>query len=252
MPMTAETNPGPPPALQATEAAPGQVSARPFWWRPALLALAVGALLAVVYLSPLRAYTGDLHDLSGRIRSLGLLGPIVLSLSVALLVAVGLPRLLFCVIAGMALGFWSGLFWAQVGTLLGNYVLFCVAGTSGRCWAERYLTKRPRLYSLIREEGTWGVILARQIPVPGPVVNMVCGLLGVRHRHFLLGTAIGQLPEAIPCTLIGAGAIQSSSGKSAGLISLAVAVSILVWVAMRRWLSRQRLSESTSQTADCR
>jgi uncharacterized membrane protein YdjX (TVP38/TMEM64 family) len=237
--MTVEPEPAIPSRLEAAQPAQVVLGSKPSWRKIALLGLVVAVLLAVVYLSSLRAYLERLQEISAHVRSLGVLGPAVLTLGVALLVAVGFPRLLFCVIAGMALGFWSGLLWAQLGTLLGNYAVFLLASTTGRAWAEHYLAKRHRLQGLIREEGTWGVVVARQIPVPGLIINLACGLLGLRHWHFLLGTAIGQLPEAIPCTLIGAGALEASYAKSAGLISLAVVVSVLLWVGLRRSL-RQR------------
>lgn len=205
-----------------------------------ILAAVVGVLLAVVYLSPLRSYLGRWREISDSLRSLGLLGPAVLTLSVAGLVALGFPRLLFCVIAGMTFGFWAGLLWAQLGTLLGNYLVFLTARWWGREWAKRYLAKRNGLHDLLRREGASGVILARQLPVPGLLVNLTCGLLSIRHRHFLLGTLLGQLPEAIPCTLIGAGALQASFAKSVGAIGLAVAFAVVVWLGLRICLRRQR------------
>src|SRR5271166_2713857 len=122
----------------------------------------------------------------------------------------------------MALGFWSGMLWAQLGTLVGNYVLFIVARSAGRDWAERFLIQRGKLQAFLRLRGTLGVILARQLPLPGLVINLACALLPIRHRDFLFGTIVGQLPQAIPCTLIGAGALQASFKKSIGLIGLAV------------------------------
>lgn len=238
--MTAETQPSDAPCPQAAASAESEMEAKPAWRNIALLALGAGLLLAVVYLSPLRHYHGRLREVSEYLRSLGLLAPLVLTGSVAVLVAVGFPRLLFCVIAGMALGFWSGLFWTQVGTLLGNYAVFLVVRHSSGDWAQRYLSRRGRLDSLVREEGLAGAILARQLPLPGLLVNLACGLVGFRHRHFLLGTVIGQLPQAVPFTLIGAGMLQASFGRSMGLIALAVALAMVVWLALRYVLRRQR------------
>jgi uncharacterized membrane protein YdjX (TVP38/TMEM64 family) len=220
-----------PPAATAETGAEPEL--KPSWRKVLLLAVVVCGLLAVVYLSPLREYLGRLHELSDYLRGLGFLAPLVLTLSVAVLVAVGFPRLLFCVIAGMALGFWSGLLWTQLGTLLGNYAVFLMARYSAREWMRRYLSKRSRLQRLIRREVFAGVILARQLPVPGLLVNLGCGLLAVRHRHFLVGTAVGQLPEAIPCTLIGAGVLGASFAKSVGAIGVAVVLAVAVWLGLR-------------------
>lgn len=217
---------------------------KPPWRRLAILAAVVAVLLGIASFSPFGDYLGRLREASDRLRGMGLMAPLVLTLGVAALVALGFPRLLFCVLAGMALGFWSGLLWAQLGTVLGNYALFLAARFVGHDWALRALAHRGRrLRDLVREEGVVGVILSRQLPVPGLLVNLACGLLPLRHRQFLIGTLIGQLPEAIPCTLIGAGVIGGSFKKSAGLIGLAVAVSLVAWIALRLFIKRQRAAE---------
>ena len=211
----------------------------PPWRKMALLAAVVAALLAIVYLSPLRAYLGHARDLSESIRRLGLLAPLAMTLGVAALVAVGVPRLLFCFISGMAFGFWWGLLWAQLGTLLGNYVMFMLARRGAHNWAQQYLSRRGRLHDFIRQESIAGVILARQLPLPGLVINLACGLLPLRHRDYLLGTLIGQLPQAVPATLLGAGTLQTSFLHSTGLIALAVVCALALWLALR-WLLRAR------------
>ena len=216
-------------------------ASKPPWRKFVVLAAVVAALLALVYLSPLRQYLGRLREISDHLRALGWLAPLVLTFSVAGLVALGFPRLLLCVVAGMTLGFWSGLLWAQLGTLMGNYVLFLAARYFLHDWAMGVLAHRHRgLYDLVRQDGVAGVILARQLPVPGLLINLACGLLPLRQRQFILGTIIGQLPEAIPCTLIGAGALGDSLKKSVGLIGLAVAVAVLAWFALRWFTKRSR------------
>jgi uncharacterized membrane protein YdjX (TVP38/TMEM64 family) len=223
----------------------GEVVAALPWGKILVLALVVLALLGIVYLSPLRDYLSRVREVSDSIKRLGLFGPLVLTGSVAVLVAIGFPRLLLCVISGMALGFWSGLFWAQFGTLLGNYAVFLLVRLHGRGWAERYLSTHGGLAGLVRRKGIIGVILARQVPVPGLLINLACGLLPLRHRDFLIATAIGQLPEGIPCTMIGAGIIAASFGKSAGTIGLALVLAVLMgtWL---QWFLRRRTSQDPS------
>ncbi len=237
--MTTGVDPTDQPLLAGANDDSVEPEAGPPWRRIAFLAVLLVVLLGTVYLSPLRGYLGRLEELRDTIRGFGLLAPLVLTVGVAVLVALGFPRLLFCVIAGMALGFWWGLLWTQLGTLLGNYALFLVARWGGGEWVRRYVARRSRLASLIHEEGILGVILARQLPVPGMLVNLAFGLLSLRHRHFILGTLIGQLPEAIPFTLIGAGVVKASLAKSAGLVGLAVALAALVWFGLR-WFARKR------------
>ncbi len=210
--------------------------AKPAWRGVVLLMVIVGLVLAIAYLFPSHLSRGRLQEISDQIRSFGLVAPLILTLGVALLVGLGFPRLVFCAIAGMALGFWQGLLWAQLGTLLGNYGVFLLARRGARDWAQRYLSKRGKMHKLIRRESISGVILARQLPLPGMIVNLGCGLFPIRHRDYLLGTIIGQLPAAIPCTLIGAGALQASPAKSAGMITLAVIAAVVAWAGLRRLL----------------
>ena len=214
---------------------------KPPWRNIVALAIVVAALLALVYLSPLRAYLGRLQEISDYVRGLGWLAPVVLAAGVAILVGAGFPRLLLCGIAGMALGFWSGLLWAQVGSLLGNYFVFLLVRLGCQEWAQQYLAKRGKLHDLVRQKGISGVVLARQLPAPGILINLACGLLPIRQRDYLIGTLIGQLPLAIPCTLIGAGALQKSSEKSLWVVGVGVALAVLAWGGLRyavRWLKR--------------
>lgn len=226
-----------PPAIP--DASAGEMEARQSWRNILWLAGGVAVLLAIVYLTPLRHYLGHLREVSQYVRSLGVLGPLLFTLAVAFLAPVGAPRWAICWIAGMAFGFWLGLLCAQVGTLMGSYATFLVTRWGGRVWAQHYLSKRGRLQALVRREGVAGVILARQVPLPGVFINLACGLFSVRHRDFILGTVVGQLPQAVPCVLIGAGTLQASYRQSLGAITLAVVAAAVGWLALR-WLIRRR------------
>ena len=217
-----------------------EVEVKPPLFKALTLAVVVVLLLCLVYFSPVGAYLSRLREVSDQIRSMGWFAPVAVTFGVAVLVAAGFPRLLFCGIAGMALGFWHGLVWAQLGTLIGNYLIFLLVRAGGGEWGRRYLSTHGG-FKLIESDGIVAVLLARQLPVPGLLVNLAFGLSRLKHRHFLIGTAIGQLPEAIPCTLLGAGAVQSSFAKSAGIAGLAVLVLAALWIGLR--LAMRRLKK---------
>lgn len=212
-----------------------------------LLAALVGAL-ALVYFSPLRESLTHVREISERIRQAGVWGPVVFTLGAATLVAAGIPRLLLCPIAGMALGFWAGLLWCQVGTLLGYYLVFLFVRWGGRGFVLRHWPGLTRWGGLAQRQGAPAVILARLLPIHGMGVTLLLGLSSVRHRHFLAGTFIGSLPEAIPCTLIGSGfggltaggALQTSFARSAGVITLAVLILAVIWIGLGLFARRSR------------
>jgi uncharacterized membrane protein YdjX (TVP38/TMEM64 family) len=129
--------------------------------------------------------------------------------------------------------------------LLGYYAAFCFIRWGGGDWVTH---RRPRLRAIadtIQDQGIVGVVLARQIPLHGTLINLCLGLSRVKHRHFLIGSAIGLLPEAIPVALVGAGIVKSSIKESAGVLGLAVIAFVLLWIgsgyALRR-LRNRRLS----------
>jgi uncharacterized membrane protein YdjX (TVP38/TMEM64 family) len=221
----------------------------PFWRKPAVLGAIVIVLLGLVYFSPLREYLSRWQEWARMLRRFGFWAPVIFTGAVMLLVSVGFPRLAFCFIAGSTFGFWQGLLWAQLGTLAGTYIVFLVARSKAD-WARNYVERRGSLKQFVRRQGIPGVILARQLPVPSLLINLACGLVSFKHREFLIGTVIGQLPEAIPCTLIGAGLLRASFAQSAGYIGLAVGVAVLLFLCVRRVRGRsQPATRSDSKVA---
>ena len=230
--------------LAATDAATGPSLARVervSLWKAGVLLAVLLALVAVLFLTPIRSLvSADLPRWSAALRGMGWTAPLVFMLAVACLVSVGVPRLLLCPLGGMAFGFWGGLVLSQAGTFIAYYALFLFVRWGGRGFVLRHRPKLAGFTDLVRRQGVPAVILARQLPLHGWLVNLVLSLTPVRHRHFLLGTAIGLLPEAIPCTLIGAGIAHGSAVQSAGFMVLAVVGLALVWIGFAVYVDRQK------------
>ncbi len=187
--------------------------------------------------------------MNDELANLGWMGPVAFVFLVAILVAVGVPRLLLCPAAGMAFGFWAGLLLSQAGTVLGYYVVFLFVRWGGRAFVLRHRPQLLRFTERIRHQGIPAVILARQLPVHGLLVNLVLSLSPIRHRDFLIGSAIGLIPEAVPCTLIGTGAAQASLARSAGLMVLAVVGLALAWAGFAAYTARQERRSRNDPTA---
>jgi uncharacterized membrane protein YdjX (TVP38/TMEM64 family) len=194
-----------------------------------LLLVLVGGL-AVIYLTPLRGYLTEVHRVSERLKHAGVAAPIVFVLAVAVLVAIGCPRLLLCPIGGLTFGFFWGLLWTQLGTILGFYATFLFVHWTGREFVLRKWPRLARFRPVVGRRGWLTVILVRQMPIGGFYINILLGLTPLRHSHFFLGTAIGILPEAIPATLIGSSASELSLGKSIAYVLIAVLCLVCVWI----------------------
>ena len=217
--------------------------------RMLLLAGVLAGAFAIVYFSPIRAWLKDVDRLRQAIGELGIWAYPACVLAVALLVACGVPRLVFCAVGGLILGFWWGFLLTTAGTTLGYYAVFLFVRWGGRDWVLHRWPKLRKWADLIHEQGIVGVILVRQLPIHGTLVNLCLGLSHAKHRHFLIGTIIGLIPEAAPITLVGAGLVKTSMSDSAKYLVIAAIAFAIVWIACGYALRVIRSSRATAALA---
>lgn len=215
----------------------GPESSRPpvHWGRPVVMCLVLAAALAVVYASPLRHYLEHVRDLKQSLADLGIAGPLLYMLAVFLLVAAGCPRLLFCPLGGMAFGVGFGLLWTQIPTLLGYYVTFLFVRWGGRGFSRHHWPRLDNATQCLEGRSWVAVFLMRQLPMPGVVVNLLLGLSPLRHRTFLLGTALGLLPQAVPATMIGKSFAHMSPEAGSLILGAAMILFLLAILGLRRY-----------------
>jgi uncharacterized membrane protein YdjX (TVP38/TMEM64 family) len=144
----------------------------------------------------------------------------------------------------MLLGFWPGLLLTQVGALLGYYAVFLLVRWGQPDWIIRRWPTVRRWADFVQDRGVGGVILARQLPLHGTLINLCLGLSRVKHRHFLLGSAIGLLPEAIPVALISAGLLKASLKDSAAYLAAGGIAFALLWIGFGYWLRALRAAQN--------
>jgi uncharacterized membrane protein YdjX (TVP38/TMEM64 family) len=68
----------------------------------------------------------------------------------------------------------------------------------------------------------------RQLPISGLIINFLLGLSPIRHSHFLIGTAFGILPAAIPFTLVASGMFKLTGRNTPLYMTAAVGIFLLV------------------------
>lgn len=211
-------------------------------------AVVVGVLVAV-HLSPIGAHLRSGPELRDRIRGMGALAPLVFMAAVAGLTAVGVPRLLFCVLAGATFGFAAGLLWVQVGTFFGYYVTFLLARWVGRDFVLRHARKLGRFARLLDRQSVWTVIMLRTLPMHGGLTNVFLGISSVGHVQFLVGTLVGTTLEAVAFTLIGSGVVQESFGAAMPYVGGALGVLVAAWLVLGSYLRRRRASTAGEGTS---
>ena len=188
-----------------------------------ILALGVAALLVVLHFTPLKEWLGDLQALKQQIQGYGWKAYLAFSAGTIAAIALGVPRLALCAVAGGLFGFVAGGLIALVSSLTGSWGAFQLARWAGRDWAERRLAgASTTLRKVLAKPSITSIFVARQLPVPGILINVMLGVLPTSQRTFLMGTAIGYLPST---------AIVALAGSSLGKESLAVAM-VQITIAM--------------------
>jgi len=211
------------------------INATPGGWRkyklvlkPLLVITCLVAGLLIVAVSPLKTYFRHVEVLQQHIQALGVWGTLIYMLVVFVCITIGMPRLLFCVIGGVAFGFVWGMIWTQIPTLAGYYVVFLFARWGGRDFVIRHWPKLAHMHKVFHRQAVPKIIVIRQLPISGVIINLFLGLSPISHFDFLAGTAIGLLPEAIPMTAVGSSALELTAGQelayAAGLLVLLVVV----------------------------
>lgn len=221
--------------------------------REASWLIVLAACLAIVYFSPLGEHLKHVREINDLLEGFGAMAVLIFIAACAVVIGVGFPRMLLYPIGGVAFGFWGGLIWTNVGVLIGGYGVFCYARWGGRNFIVRKWPRMGRVADFFGERSFKTVALLRLLPAPGFLTNVFLGITHIKHRSFLLGTAIGSIPPAIPATLIGSSVVQDDRQAQVLHITLAVIALIALWTFfsyyMRRSPKFRQLRESLADTS---
>jgi phospholipase D1/2 len=206
-----------------------------------VLALAVGALLAV-YLSPLHAalLPQGLAPLRRGLDAAGPLAPLLFGLGAAALVAMGAPRLWFAAAAGLLFGWFWGALLAQAATLLGCLLNFAWGRRLARDLRPRQRAPRlGRLLDAVARAPIATNVAVRLCPVGNCFAfNLLLAASTVSTRDFLVGTFLGTAPETLAFALFGGSAEEGSVRQALAGAGLMVALAVASFALARRWRRR--------------
>lgn len=241
-PLAAGGDESTPVELEAEAAASAGASGR----KILILAAVVALALLVVHLTPLRQYATDPDARAWKtaVQAAGWWGPLVYFAIATVLIAIGFPRLMFCMAAGTLFGFVMGSALGQFSSLFGSYATFVFARWGGREWVAHRIERNRHLRDLLRHPSLFSVFLVRQLPIAGIVPNLILGLTPVRHRVFLVGSFLGYLPSVVWVSLIGSGIGKATLAHALGQVTLAMlglgAVSMVAWYVRKKLIASAR------------
>lgn len=171
---------------------------------PVLLSLA--AISVLVQWSGL----GEMLDegwIDREVRGQGVSGELLFLGIGTLATAVGFPRQIISFMGGYAFGFMQGTLWAALATVLGCITTFIYARALGRTLlANRMGNRIAKVDAFVRDNPFTMTLLIRLLPVGSNVAtSLAAGVSSVAARPFLLGSAVGFIPQTAIFALVGSG-----------------------------------------------
>lgn len=181
-----------------------------FW-----LAIALLCVLLLCCFGPLQVLFNQ-SFLVAQLKSLGNWAVFLFVLVFALTTAVGVPGILFPIVAGAVFGLFWGAFWSVVGATLGAMGAFWVARYLLRDWTECRFGSHKALHRLnqaVTDAPLTFVLAVRFAPIsPFTVVNFLFGLTPISWVPYSAGTFIGIIPGTLAYTWVGVTGKQALQG----------------------------------------
>lgn len=211
------------------------------------LVFAVSALglLLVVRLTPL-AQLLDPQWVDAHIKAFGHFGAAVFVLLAGVLTAVGAPRQLLAFLGGYAYGFFWGFLLSLLGMSLGCLLSFSYARLMGRGFVQRRLGRRlRRLDDVLSQSPLSTTLMLRFLPFTNNLVtNLAAGVSNVGLGWFLLGSALGYMPQTVLFALLGTGIKVGQVWQVVLSIALFAASLVLAYVMLRKHRRLYKVVES--------
>jgi len=202
------------------------------------LFIIVIACTYLLYTLPLKELLNQSQQIKSWLVSTGYAAPLIFTLAAALLTVVGMPRLIFCTLAGAVFGFTWGFIFSHLGTLFGAYLTFIFARWSGREYVQAKFPKIIALSNSTQAKGWSSVLMMRQLPISGLYNDILLGLSEVSHTDFWIGSFLGFLPLGITATLIGAGSIQANLAELGQYLAIATCVFFVLTLSLKKILAQ--------------
>lgn len=176
--------------------------------------------------------------LDGQVEEAGRHGPVAFVLLAACACALGVPRQLAAYAGGLAFGFWAGMTLSLLAMVAGCVLDFAWARLVARRWVQRRLARggrAARVDAFLAANPFTATLTLRLLPVGNNLLlNLLAGVSGVAAGPFLLGSALGFVPQAAVFALLGGGVRVGQATQVAVAVALFAVSAGLGWMLLRR------------------
>lgn len=211
-----------------------------FLWRGLAFLASLLAIGYLVHLAGGREWM-DQAWIDREVAGHGVRGELLFLAAGALFTAVGLPRQVVAFFGGYAFGLAWGTVLALAASLLGALGAYLYAHGLGRpLLAPRLGGRARRLHDLLQAHPFSLTLLIRLLPVGSNLLaNLLAGLAAAPLGWFLLGSALGYLPQTLVFALAGSG-LELGNGWRIGLSVVLFVASGLLGVQLYRHYRQRR------------
>lgn len=210
------------------------------------LMLFIGAVVAVLYFTPLRSYLTRQQILHAAEQVRGLwYAPLILIVSYAIGCIFAVPASLFILAAGVIWGWLLGGTYAMIGGVLGATLSYLVGRFVGEGMLERFGAVGRRVAKQVDHAGFRSLLVLRLIPLfPFAVLNYGAGVARVQIVDFVLATALGLMPSNYVFAYSSDAIVRQTMTEGDALVRLAVVAGLVLCVVLVPMLIKRRVAPS--------
>ena len=222
--------------------------------RFAVFALIVGALAAVLLLTPASQYLERkaLADLLGRLRQ-AWWAPLALIASYLVIAPSGIPISPLIFAGGAVFGPLWGWVYNSIGSLLGAFASYGLARGLGKELVEHLAGERRmrRVEAMLERHGFWTLVGIRFMPIPFALANYGAALSGLRFGRFLLSTITGLVPSIFMWTYLYHALVSAATEERGALLrNTGLVIGMIALLILLRPLGRALLRRDRASTPD--
>ena len=219
------------------------------WLRFGLLVLLGATSLAILILSPANEYLVPERalELLETVRNFPYAPVIAIGLFV-LFGVMGAPLTPMILGTGAVFGFQLGFVLNYIGVILSASATFAVGRFLGYGFIRELFGDRlARIDGFLEDQSFWPVVRLRYVPIPFPITNYGCALIGVPMGKFVAATMTAYVPILLVWTYFASALLSVADGERVALIQkltvALLAMAALTFVPPRLAAWRRRRAE---------
>ncbi len=205
----------------------------------------IKGLVVIALFVSLGYLLGDLINedwIDQHVRNHGISGEILFVSVGVLLTGLGVSRQLIAFLGGYASGMVFGTELSMLATIGGCLLTYLVARFLARDYLLSHFSRMRRFDKFIHQYPFSMTLLLRLLPVGSNVlVNLAAGAAGVRPVPFIVGSAIGYIPQTLIFSLIGSGIGVDSVMRIGSGVILFILSGVLGFYLYRRFRAQECL-----------